>query len=93
MRSFPKQLVLEAMQMEGVAVKEDDAGLRGTINHSVFNHSHYYILLRRIQVQLKHRVCVKPIRRCRVSCRTSCVARARICCYCERAQVAARAHR
>ena len=55
MRSFPKQLVLEAMQMEGVTVEEDDAGLRGTINHSLFNHSHYYILLRRIQVKSKYR--------------------------------------
>lgn len=49
MRSFPKDLVLDAMGMPGVFVEYDDEGLRGFIDHAVFDHSEYFSLLRQIQ--------------------------------------------
>ena len=52
MASFPKALVQEAMSMPGldVALSADGSTLaRASIDHAVFNHSHYFVLLDRLQ--------------------------------------------
>ena len=51
MAPFPKALVLEAMSMPGVIFQMSPEGheiARAEIDHSVFNHSHYFELLGRL---------------------------------------------
>mmetsp|Transcript_16623 Transcript_16623/g.55395 ORF Transcript_16623/g.55395 Transcript_16623/m.55395 type:complete len:657 (-) Transcript_16623:18-1988(-) len=50
MMTFPRGLVIEAMGMKGVTViKDGDHVVETRIDHSVFNHSHYFILLHQLQ--------------------------------------------
>ena len=51
MASFPRELVLEAMSLEGVKfeLSADGEGVeRAEIDHSIFNHTHYFLLLSRL---------------------------------------------